>query len=151
MEVATADRVKPRRLPGVDGVWVFIGADSVIFAILFLSFMQDRLKNPAIFEASRQTLNMNLGGIDTIILLTSSWSVAQVAHDRINQRLALHHVPVRHRPDHRDDPCDKRQVVAAYLAAESPDGERAKARHAEDQLDVDRGRDRRARIDCEHR
>jgi nitric oxide reductase NorE protein len=76
VEVVTTDRVKPRRLPGVDGVWVFIGADSVIFAILFMSFMQDRLKNPAIFEASRQTLNMNLGGIDTLILLTSSWSVA---------------------------------------------------------------------------
>ena len=76
VEIATADHVKPRRLPGVDGIWVFIGADSVIFAILFLSFMQDRLKNPAIFEASRQTLNMNLGGIDTLILLTSSWSVA---------------------------------------------------------------------------
>jgi nitric oxide reductase NorE protein len=74
--VATAERVKPRRLPGVEGVWVFIGADSVIFAILFLSFMQDRLKDPALFEASRQTLNTNLGGIDTLILLTSSWSVA---------------------------------------------------------------------------
>lgn len=55
---------------------MFIGADSVIFAILFLSFMQERMKAPAIFEASRQTLNMNLGGIDTLILLTSSWSVA---------------------------------------------------------------------------
>jgi len=74
--VVTAERVKPRRLPGVDGVWVFIGADSVIFGILFLSFMQDRLHNPAVFEASRHTLNMNLGGIDTIILLTSSWAVA---------------------------------------------------------------------------
>jgi nitric oxide reductase NorE protein len=74
--VAIAERAKPRRLPGVDGVWVFIGADLVIFAILFLSFMQDRLKNPAIFEASRHTLNMHLGGIDTLILLTSSWSVA---------------------------------------------------------------------------
>jgi nitric oxide reductase NorE protein len=74
--VVTAERAKPRRLPGVDGVWVFIGADLVIFAILFLSFMQDRLKNPATFEASRQTLNMHLGGIDTLILLTSSWSVA---------------------------------------------------------------------------
>jgi nitric oxide reductase NorE protein len=60
----------------VDGVWVFIGADSVIFAILFLSFMHDRAKNPAVFEASRHALNMNLGGIDTLILLTSSWSVA---------------------------------------------------------------------------
>jgi nitric oxide reductase NorE protein len=76
VEVASADRVKPRRLPGVDGVWVAIGADSVIFAILFMSFMQARLKDPAVFEASRQTLNMTLGGIDTLILLTSSWSVA---------------------------------------------------------------------------
>jgi nitric oxide reductase NorE protein len=74
--VVTTERVKPRRLPGVEGIWVFIGADSVIFAILFLTFMQDRLKNPTLFEASRHTLDMNLGGIDTLILLTSSWSVA---------------------------------------------------------------------------
>jgi nitric oxide reductase NorE protein len=74
--VITTAQVKPRRLPGVDGIWVFIGADSVIFAILFFSFMQDRLKNPGLFEASRHTLNMNLGGLDTLILLTSSWSVA---------------------------------------------------------------------------
>jgi nitric oxide reductase NorE protein len=74
--VAITDRVKPRRLPGVDGVWVFIGADAVIFAMLFGSFMSERLHNPAVFEASRHTLNMNLGGIDTLILLTSSWSVA---------------------------------------------------------------------------
>jgi nitric oxide reductase NorE protein len=74
--VVAADHVKPRRLPGVDGVWVFIGADSAIFAILFVTFMQDRLKSPALFEASRHALNLNLGGIDTLILLTSSWSVA---------------------------------------------------------------------------
>jgi nitric oxide reductase NorE protein len=74
--VLTTERVKPRRLPGVDGVWVFIGADSVIFAILFLNFMQNRFQNPAMFELSRHTLNINLGGIDTLILLTSSWSVA---------------------------------------------------------------------------
>ena len=56
MGVVTTERVKPRRLPGVEGIWVFIGADSVIFAILFLTFMQDRLKNPALFEASRHEL-----------------------------------------------------------------------------------------------
>jgi nitric oxide reductase NorE protein len=77
-EVAiTADRpTKPRRLPGVDGVWVFIGADATIFAILFMSFMKDRLKAPGLFEASSDTLNYNLGGLDTLILLTSSWLVA---------------------------------------------------------------------------
>jgi nitric oxide reductase NorE protein len=74
--VVTTEQVESRRLPGVEGIWVFIGADSVIFAILFLTFMQDRAKDPALFEASRHTLNLNLGGIDTLILLTSSWSVA---------------------------------------------------------------------------
>ena len=76
VDVVATDRAKTRRLPGVEGIWVFIGADLVIFAILFFTFMQDRLKNPGLFEASRHMLNMNLGGIDTLILLTSSWSVA---------------------------------------------------------------------------
>jgi nitric oxide reductase NorE protein len=76
LHAVTADRTQPRRLPGVDGVWVAIGADSVIFALLFGSFMQARLQDPHVFEASRHTLNMNLGGIDTLILLTSSWAVA---------------------------------------------------------------------------
>ena len=75
--VIPADRpTKPRRLPGVDGVWVFIGADATIFAILFMNFMKDRLKAPGLFEASSHTLNYNLGGLDTLILLTSSWLVA---------------------------------------------------------------------------
>jgi len=76
VEVVTADRTKPRRLPGVDGIWVAIGADAVIFAILFMSFMQARLRDPAVFESSRQALDMNFGGVDTLILLTSSWSIA---------------------------------------------------------------------------
>jgi nitric oxide reductase NorE protein len=76
VRAVTADRTQPRRLPGVDGVWVAIGADSVIFALLFGSFMQARLQDPVVFEASRHTLDMNLGGIDTLILITSSWAVA---------------------------------------------------------------------------
>jgi nitric oxide reductase NorE protein len=57
-------------------VWVFIGADAVIFALFFVNFMKDRQAHPALFEASRQTLNATLGGLDTLILLTSSWCVA---------------------------------------------------------------------------
>jgi nitric oxide reductase NorE protein len=59
----------------MEGVWVFVGADSTMFAILFGSFMADRADDPATFEASRQTLNLNFGGINTLILLTSSWFV----------------------------------------------------------------------------
>jgi hypothetical protein len=78
--VKNVDRVEPRRLPDVDGVWVAIGADSLIVAILFTGFMQARLRDPATFEASRHTLNANLGGIDTVTLLTSSALVVLV-HD----------------------------------------------------------------------
>ncbi|ORW24412.1 hypothetical protein AWC19_09910 [Mycobacterium palustre] len=64
------------RLPGVEGIWALIGADSLVFAILFGSFMAERRQHPGVFEASRHTLNMDLGGMDTLILLTSSWTVA---------------------------------------------------------------------------
>jgi nitric oxide reductase NorE protein len=38
--------------------------------------MQARLREPAVFEHSRQALDITFGGIDTLILLTSSWSIA---------------------------------------------------------------------------
>jgi nitric oxide reductase NorE protein len=60
----------------VEGVWVFIGADMVIFCVLFQSFMQDRKKDPTLFEVSRHALNYNFGGVNTLILLTSSWLAA---------------------------------------------------------------------------
>jgi nitric oxide reductase NorE protein len=65
-----------RRLPGVEGVWVFVMADMMVFAILFGSFMLSRHQNPALFEASRHALSPNFGGVNTLILLTSSWSAA---------------------------------------------------------------------------
>ncbi|WP_439639900.1 cytochrome c oxidase subunit 3 [Nevskia sp.] len=64
-----------RRLPGVEGVWVFIAADMCFFALLFVSFMLGRQEATPVFEASRQTLDINFGGINTLILLTSSWCV----------------------------------------------------------------------------
>jgi nitric oxide reductase NorE protein len=65
-----------RRLPGVDGIWVVIGLDAVVFLLLFASFQNERRAAPALFEVSRRTLNKDLGGADTLILLTSSWLVA---------------------------------------------------------------------------
>lgn len=68
---------KPRHhLPGVEGVWVFVIADMTIFGILFGSFMIGRHHNPELFETSRHSLNQNFGGINTLILLTSSWFAA---------------------------------------------------------------------------
>ena len=57
-------------------MWVFVMADMTVFAILFGSFMSSRHQNPDLFEASRHALNPNFGGVNTLILLTSSWCAA---------------------------------------------------------------------------
>ncbi|MCW2563432.1 MAG: heme/copper-type cytochrome/quinol oxidase, subunit 3 [Mycobacterium sp.] len=75
VQVAEVGEAK-RRLPGVEGVWVFVMADMTVFALLFGSFMISRHQNPALFEASRHALNPNFGGVNTLILLTSSWFAA---------------------------------------------------------------------------
>lgn len=62
-----------RRLPGVEGVWVFVAADMLFFTALFLSTMIGRRDAAEVFEAGRLTLDPNYGGINTLILLTSSW------------------------------------------------------------------------------
>ena len=75
VQVAEVGEAK-RRLPGVEGVWVFVMADMTVFALLFGSFVISRHQNPALFEASRHALNPNFGGVNTLILLTSSWFAA---------------------------------------------------------------------------
>jgi nitric oxide reductase NorE protein len=82
-----------RRLPGGEGVWVFVFADMTLFAVMFLSFMVDRHADPALFEQSRQALDPDFGGINTLILLTSSMlvvlAVDALRHGRPRQAPAL--------------------------------------------------------------
>lgn len=73
--VPVAQRPRQRHLPGVEGVWVFIFADMLVFAVMFGCFMADRRQNLELFETSRHALNLDFGGINTLILLTSSMLV----------------------------------------------------------------------------
>jgi nitric oxide reductase NorE protein len=79
----------PRRLPGVEGVWVFVLADMTVFAVMFGSFMVGRHQNPALFEASRHAVSLNFGGVNTLILLTSSWFAALALDAVRKSRFAL--------------------------------------------------------------
>ncbi|MGQ0620145.1 MAG: cytochrome c oxidase subunit 3 family protein [Panacagrimonas sp.] len=88
MEAATTGTKENQRLPGVEGVWVFVGADMFFFAVLFVSFMLGRMEHPELFEASRHTLNPHFGGINTLILLTSSWFVVLAVQAAKRDRLA---------------------------------------------------------------
>jgi nitric oxide reductase NorE protein len=78
-----------RRLPGVEGVWVFVIADMTVFAVLFGSFIIGRHQNPDLFEGSRHALNPNFGGVNTLILLTSSWFAALALDAVRKSRFAL--------------------------------------------------------------
>lgn len=64
--------VQPARLPGDSGVWTFIIADLGAFAMFFIVFSAGRMGAPALFEQSRQHLDISLGLLNTLILLTSS-------------------------------------------------------------------------------
>ena len=51
---------------------MFIAADLVIFTMLFGSFVNDRRQHAALYDTARHTLNPNFGGVNTLILLSSS-------------------------------------------------------------------------------
>ncbi len=65
---------------GDEGVWFFISADIALFAVFFAAFMVYRYASPALFEHSRQQLDVGLGTLNTLILLSSSWLVALAVH-----------------------------------------------------------------------
>jgi nitric oxide reductase NorE protein len=65
------------RLPGDGHIWVMVLGDLLIFTGYFIIFIVYRTMNPADFLAAQQHLNVNIGVINTVVLLTSSWFVAR--------------------------------------------------------------------------
>jgi len=61
--------------PGTDGLWTFVFIDMVIFLMIFLTFMSERLGHVELYAASQLHLNEIFGFANTLILLTSSWMV----------------------------------------------------------------------------
>ena len=61
-----------RRIPGEQGTWVFLLGDMLVFAAFFATFMVERSKAPEVFDAARTTLHVNIGLVNTLVLLTSS-------------------------------------------------------------------------------
>lgn len=67
----TAD-VRRGRVPGEPGVWIFILGDLIVFGVLFVLFMSQRGSDPELFNRSQLTLHRAFGGVNTLLLLTSS-------------------------------------------------------------------------------
>lgn len=69
----------PRKthIPGEEGVWVFIFGDLLVFAAFFITYAVERSGALDLFSRSQALLDRHLGLLNTLLLLTSSWCVAQ--------------------------------------------------------------------------
>jgi nitric oxide reductase NorE protein len=73
-------------LPSDKDMWVFVLGDLVIFSSYFIIFMIYRHQERQLFLESQQHLSLNIGVINTLVLLASSWFVAQsVQHTRAGE------------------------------------------------------------------
>lgn len=70
----------PRTIAGVPELWVLFGLDVANFTLLFAAFLIARAQAPAAFAAGHALLDPTRGGIDTLVLLTSSWFAVNALH-----------------------------------------------------------------------
>jgi nitric oxide reductase NorE protein len=69
--------VKSRNhIPGQSSMWFFVIGDLLIFAVYFIAYMYYRGQDQDLFLQSQARLNLNVGAINTVVLLTSSLFVA---------------------------------------------------------------------------
>lgn len=74
----TRTDVKPHaHLPGDGSMWVFVLGDLIIFGAYFVIFMVYRTQERGLFLASQQHLSLNVGVVNTLVLIASSWFVAR--------------------------------------------------------------------------
>lgn len=64
-----------RRLPGDKDVWIFIFAELLMFGAFFVAYIVNWMGERELYSASQLNLDRNLGLINTILLVTSSWAV----------------------------------------------------------------------------
>lgn len=72
----TAEAHPARRLPGEEGVWVFVLGDMAVFALFFGAIVYTRGQDPAVFAEAQSHLSRTLGALNTLLLVTSSLLVA---------------------------------------------------------------------------
>jgi nitric oxide reductase NorE protein len=69
-------------LPGHPMMWVLILTEVVTFGLLFLTFAVTMAVHPDLFAAGRAQLDPTLGGINTLVLITSGWLAALAVETR---------------------------------------------------------------------
>ena len=58
------------------GMWLFLATEILLFSGLFVAYAVYRANHPEIFEYAHQFLDKTLGGINTLVLIFSSFTMA---------------------------------------------------------------------------
>lgn len=83
--VITSTEIEPKLLPGDLAIWFFIFMELLVFGIFFVVYAVMRIQNIEMFNHYQLTLNRELGMINTLLLITSSYFVVRAVHAiRIN-------------------------------------------------------------------
>lgn len=61
------------KIPGEEGIWVFVFGDLIIFTLFFAVFLSYREDAVDLFRVSANALNVMFGVSNTLLLLVSSW------------------------------------------------------------------------------
>jgi cytochrome c oxidase subunit III len=72
--------MEQQREVGTLGMWTFLITEVLFFGGLFCAYIVYRTQYPDVFIEASQELNVILGGINTLVLLSSSLTVALAVH-----------------------------------------------------------------------
>jgi nitric oxide reductase NorE protein len=75
--VTDAEHRRTAHTPGDGHMWVMVLGDLIIFGAYFIIFMVYRAMKPQAFLVSQEHLNTNIGVLNTLVLLASSWFIAR--------------------------------------------------------------------------
>jgi nitric oxide reductase NorE protein len=68
---------EPKLLPGDFAIWIFIFMELLVFGILFITYAIVRMDNIEMFNDYQRELNRELGLLNTLLLITSSYFVVR--------------------------------------------------------------------------
>jgi cytochrome c oxidase subunit 3 len=82
--------VEQQHEANVLGMWVFLSTELLLFGALFTGYTIYRIQYAPSFEEGSRHLNLLIGGVNTVVLLTSSLTMAlAVRAAKLGQRQAL--------------------------------------------------------------
>jgi cytochrome c oxidase subunit III len=74
------DSLQQQREAQLAGMWVFLATEVLVFGVLFTGYTVYRAEHAEAFAAVSRRLNLLIGGVNTVVLLTSSLTMVLAVH-----------------------------------------------------------------------